>query len=199
MPMEWYNLCYTAPYPLRQSTLLRLAGLGFKASSRPGFSRKHGKRARRLLGMRLHGCLPFNLWLMVLVNQVIEPHILGRVIQFLREHFAPSDLVVPPDQPFFTDDVMDLCEWSLYHGWMKMFLKYEKWYCQVALDPCVTVDAFFAVDLRRIPILGQRMTSLSLISRVVSRAYLFAFWFLPISLSNKGGNGFGSWFLESGC
>jgi len=29
-------------------------------------------------------------------------------------------------------------------------------------------SAFFAVDLRRIPILGQRMTSLSLISRVVS-------------------------------
>lgn len=61
------------------------------------------------------------------------------------------------------------------------------WEAKVEAKPEAAFDsAFFAVDLRRIPILGQRMTSLSWISRVVSRAYLFAYWFLPISLSKEG-------------
>lgn len=67
----------TLQRPLRLSTQLRLAGLGFKAASRPLGSRRHGIRCRRLLIMRLYGLLPATLWLALASGQVPSPTVIG--------------------------------------------------------------------------------------------------------------------------
>lgn len=38
--------------------------------------------------------------------------------------------------------VRDFLEWSLYQGWMRQYLKYPHWYCAVALDQAVSLEAF---------------------------------------------------------
>lgn len=50
----WYSLLGTYPYPLIFSTLMRIAGFGYRAASRPLLSSKHGKHARRYAIVRLH-------------------------------------------------------------------------------------------------------------------------------------------------
>lgn len=137
-PLGWYNFMLSTPVQLRLSTQLRLAGFGFKASSRPASN--HGKRCRRLLIMRYYGMLPCTLWLAVAVGYVPRPEVLGRVIDRLREHFVPKDPITPPDVVFPYPGMRDFLEWSLYQGWMRQYLAYLQWYCAVALDPCVSVD-----------------------------------------------------------
>ncbi|KAI9074372.1 hypothetical protein K1719_043666 [Acacia pycnantha] len=137
---RWYNLMLSTSTPLRLSTQLRLAGFGFKAASRPAST--HGKRCRRLLIMRYYGMLPCILWLAVAVGFVPSPEVLGRVIDRLREHFLPRDPIVPPDVTFPYPGMRDFLEWSLYQGWMKQDLTYLQWSCSVALDPCISLEAF---------------------------------------------------------
>lgn len=130
----------STPVQLCLLTQLRLAGFGFKASSRPLTASNHGKRCRRLLIMRYYGMLPCTLWLAVAVGYVPRPEVLGRVIDRLREHFVPKDPITPPDVVFPYPGMRDFLEWSLYQGWMRQYLAYLQWYCAVALDPCVSVD-----------------------------------------------------------
>lgn len=128
--------------PLRLSTQLRIAGLGFKACSRPLRSKRHGKRSRRLLIMKLYGLLPVGLWLSVALGVVLPPQVIGRVVDRLRDHFIPRDPITPPDEVFPYPGMRDFQEWSLYQGWMRQYLTYLKWYCSVALAPDVSIDAF---------------------------------------------------------
>lgn len=76
------------------------------------------------------------------VGFVPSPEVLGRVIDRLREHFIPRDPIVPPDVTF--PGMRDFLEWSLYQGWMKQDLTYLQlqWSCSVALDPCISLEAF---------------------------------------------------------
>lgn len=125
-PIGWYNYCLTFDRELRFSTLFRIGGLGFKAASRPISSRKHGKRVRRLLIMRLYGMLPTTLWLSCALGWVPSPEVIGAVIERLREHFVPRDPVEPPLDLFSQPGMRDFLEWSLYQGWMRSYLKYLK-------------------------------------------------------------------------
>ena len=71
-PLGWSNFMLTLQRPLRLSTQLRLSGLGFKASSRPLGSKRHGIRCRRLLIMRLYGLLPTTLWLATALGFLLQ-------------------------------------------------------------------------------------------------------------------------------
>ena len=51
---------------------------------------------------------------MVMIESSLSPHVLGRVIEYLREYFAPKDIQLPPEDLFLNPDVSDFCEWSLY-------------------------------------------------------------------------------------
>lgn len=139
-PLGWYNFMLTLQRPLRLSTQLRLAGLGFKAASRPLGSRRHGIRCRRLLIMRLYGLLPATLWLALASGQVPSPTVIGWVIDRLRDQMVPKDPITVPDKAFAYPGHRDFLEWSLYHGWMKQYLTYLKWYCEVALNPCASLE-----------------------------------------------------------
>ncbi|KAI5638706.1 hypothetical protein M9H77_00437 [Catharanthus roseus] len=97
----------------------KIAGFGFRASSRPILSRRHGRRALRK-------------W--------IPPEVIGGVIQYLRDFMVPKDIVLPPNEVFPYEGMRDFNEYSLYRSWMDQYLIYLKWYCQVVLDPCVTID-----------------------------------------------------------
>lgn len=132
-PIGWYNYVLTINRPLRLSTLLRIAGLGFKASSRPIGLSKHGKRARRLLIMRFYGILSTTLWLACSLGWCPAPEVIGAVIDRLRQHFVPRDPVEPPLDAFAYQGHRDFLEWSLYQGWMRQHLTYLQWSCSVAL------------------------------------------------------------------
>lgn len=67
---------------------------------------------------------------------------MGMVIQDLRDYFIPKHPILPSSDVFPHPGMADFNEWSLYRGWMALYLKYLQWYCQVALDPCVHIDAF---------------------------------------------------------
>lgn len=97
-PLGWSNFMLTLQRPLRLSTQLRLSGLGFKASSRPLGSKRHGIRCRRLLIMRLYGLLPTTLWLATALGFVPSPVVIGRVLDRLAEHFVQKDLITAPEK-----------------------------------------------------------------------------------------------------
>ncbi|KAI5659562.1 hypothetical protein M9H77_28355 [Catharanthus roseus] len=51
-----------------------------------------------------------------------------------------KNIVLPPNEVFPYEGMRDFNEYSLYRSWMDQYLIYLKWYCQVVLDPCVTID-----------------------------------------------------------
>lgn len=73
---------------------------------------------------------------------VPAPEVIGAVIQRLREHFRVRDPVEPPLDAFAYPGHRDFLEWSLYQGWMRSYLSYLKWYVQIAMDPCVSLQDF---------------------------------------------------------
>lgn len=141
-PIDWYNLTLTLNRPVRLSTLLRVGGFGFRASSRPLSSRTHGKRVRRLIALRLYGILPLYIWFHCILGYFPSPEVIGAVIERLREHYAPVDPRLPPLAHFPYPGMHDFLEWSLYRGWMEQYLKYLKWYCKVALNPSAELQDF---------------------------------------------------------
>lgn len=119
---------------------MRIAGFGFRASSRPILSRRHGRRALRYEILLLYGRLPYELLLACVFRKWIPPEVIGGVIQYLRDFMVPKDIVLPPNEVFPYEGMRDFNEYSLYRSWMDQYLIYLKWYCQVVLDPCVTID-----------------------------------------------------------
>lgn len=148
-PIGWYNYVSTLPKPVRLSTMLRIGGLGFKASSRPLQSARHGKRARRLLVMlaKFHMAhMPLELCLTVICGGILLPQQRGRLLYLLFEHFAPKDIECAPAEVTLFPEWSDFGEYSILAGWMKQYLTYLKWYAlayQRALDDQITLDEFF--------------------------------------------------------
>lgn len=141
-PIGWCNYITTVHRTLRLSTKQRIAGFGFKAASRRHSSSTHGKRVRRLLMMIHRSQLPCELWLSVALGVAVSPEIIGRVISRLQEHFIPREPDLPPQEVFPYPGMRDFQEYSCFHGWMKQYLHYLKWYCSVALAPDVRLDSF---------------------------------------------------------
>lgn len=133
-PIGWSNLLQRVSRALRLSTKLRLAALGFKAVSRPIASARQG--LRRLFGVILRNSVSFEMWAAFLLGQVIVPEILGAVIEGIREHLKPRDPIRPPEFLFANSGMDDFNEYALYHGWMKSYLEYLKWYCLVPRRNC---------------------------------------------------------------
>ena len=77
--------------------------------------------------------------------------LMGRVIVIkylnLISRFAPKDLLLPPEETFIHTDLDILNEKTVYIGWMKLYLRYLKWYCEVALHPGLQLSDFFDAPL----------------------------------------------------
>ncbi|KAI5664222.1 hypothetical protein M9H77_23545 [Catharanthus roseus] len=112
----------------------------FCASSRPILSRRHGRHALRYEIFLLYGRLQYELLLARVFRRWIILEVFIGVIQYLRDFMVPKDIVLPPNEVFPYEGMRDFNEYSLYYSWMDQYLIYLKWYCQVVLDPCVTID-----------------------------------------------------------
>lgn len=142
-PIAWYSFVKQSGNTLRASTYLRIHGIGFKSRSLPLSSPRKSRRVRRAAVMLLKACLPFNLWLITAFQKAIPFEVLGMVVALAVDRMKPLDPILPPSELFPYPGMNDFNEWSLYHGWMRQYLVYLKWYCQVALDPVVTLDQLF--------------------------------------------------------
>lgn len=91
-PIGWYNYVGTLTCPLRVSTLLRIAGFGFKAASRPITSARHKSRARRYIAMLKHiWSKDVELSIMWVSGQCLLPEVKGCMLYHLLEYFTPQD------------------------------------------------------------------------------------------------------------
>ena len=140
---SWYSFTTEAGNTLRRSTLLRLAGVGFKTRSIPFESPKHRRKSRRLIVMFLRGRLPSTIWLTTCFGRVLSPQLIGRVIWEILDSMYPKDLILPPSELYPYPGMADFNEWSVMKGWMKQWLKYVHWYAKVYSQPDVTLDDLF--------------------------------------------------------
>ncbi|KAG6466148.1 hypothetical protein ZIOFF_076059 [Zingiber officinale] len=65
----------------------------------------------------------------------------------IGKEMKPKELRLPPQQYFEMESTPVALEWSLYHRWMKQWLRYLQWYCQVAMRPDVTIGAVERIPL----------------------------------------------------
>ncbi|KAI5676346.1 hypothetical protein M9H77_07296 [Catharanthus roseus] len=51
-----------------------------------------------------------------------------------------KNIVLPPNEVYPYEGMRDFNDYSLYRSWIDQYPIYLKWYCQVVLDPCITID-----------------------------------------------------------
>lgn len=146
-PFGWYNLVLSEARELTLFNQLRLGGLGFRAASRPFGSRRLGRKAKRMMIMRLSALQPsisMRCKLGLAMGKALDPSVWGLAVWHLLEYFAPKDPILPPPEVFAYPGMMDFCEYSLYQGWMRSYLAYLKWYALVFSSPTVDLDDFLS-------------------------------------------------------
>ena len=123
----------------RFSTFCRLAGAGYWTLSR--LNKTLSPKYQRLKAIWDKRNLPFELWLGRL--RPLNPYLRGHLIDYLRKAFKPTDLKLCPPE-LYNDDCRELlAEITVVKGWVRQWLKYVQWYHTIALDPEVSVEAFF--------------------------------------------------------
>lgn len=70
----------------------------------------------------------------------MNPYLRARVVLYLQNRLRPREPVPPPVEYFQQAGMSDFLEWSLVRSWMEEWLQSLLWYCQVAMDPEVTVS-----------------------------------------------------------
>lgn len=122
----------------RFSTFCRIGGSGYKSLSRLSNISTASKAIRRKHAMftRSSG-LPLDWWLGRC--KPLNPYVRGRLVSYLLRELRPTDLNLAPSKYFEMPGMSDFLEWSLLHRWMKQWLRYLKWYCEVSVNPEVTL------------------------------------------------------------
>lgn len=105
--------------------------MGLSRRSVDRFYHKRAKRAERLFAVYHMIRLPFDLWLGR--GAPLSPYVVGVLIDILRDHSRPKDLVVPDDKFYESDDHKTLLEYTVLRRWMQQWLSWQLWYCKVAL------------------------------------------------------------------
>ena len=82
--------------------------------------------------------------------RVTQPHFSepeAKAHLLIGKEMKPKELRLPPQQYFEMESTPVALEWALYHRWMKQWLRYLQWYCQVAMRPDVTIGAVERIPL----------------------------------------------------
>lgn len=117
----------------RTATLFCLAGAGYRVRAR--LQSKHlSRRWLRVVAQRPPGksLLPLEWW--------IDRGKPGRLV---RSQCKPKDLRLVPDDLAFEGE-RAMFEYTLYHNWLQLWLKWLYWYCSVALGPDPSLNDLFS-------------------------------------------------------
>ena len=120
----------------RFSTFCRLGGAGYRTLS--SLSNIKSKKWMRYWSMWNKLSLPLDLWLGR--GKPLNPYLRGFIINNLRNTLRPQELRVPPDDLFFTEEQRTFQEYTQLRGWVTQWLKYVKWYWEVAVSDRVTIQ-----------------------------------------------------------
>lgn len=122
----------------RFSTFCRIGGTGYKALSTLSNISKCSRSVQRKHAMFTRASkLPLDWWFGR--GKPLNPYVRGRLVSYLLNQMRPRDLNLAPSKYFEMPGMNDFLEWSLLHRWMKSWLKYLKWYCEVSSNPEVTL------------------------------------------------------------
>lgn len=124
-------------YKLSAKTVVRLAGSGYRVLGRLNSS-TFSSRWKRILALShklLVGSseLPLDLW--IGRGNPLSPYLKGILVQRVREAHKLKQLVLPPEEIWWSEGERDNAEYTTVRNWMVMWLRYLKWYSLIHLDP----------------------------------------------------------------
>lgn len=73
------------------------------------------------------------------------------VVWYAAEHVYPSSFFfqsrLPPSEVFAYPGMEVFNEYTLYHGWMKLYLEYQRWNCMLRLSASIELEVFMDVPI----------------------------------------------------
>jgi hypothetical protein len=129
------GLCALADhYKVSKNTLFRLAGAGFRVRS--SLPHKRSRKWDRLWVASnkppLDSSILVSLWLGK--GNLLNPYLKGIIWRRLLKALKPKQLVLPPPEVVF-DGESAILEYTLYHNWVKSWLRWLLWYCLLLINP----------------------------------------------------------------
>lgn len=120
----------------KTSTILRLAGAGYRVLSRLSPPRLTGRWSRLVKYLSYSTAfkgIAFEWWLMDFSGPLC-PYWKGRLYSWLLSRVKPKQLVLPPSPEGRLDQVLEFGEYSITREWVLLWLKHLAWYATLHLE-----------------------------------------------------------------
>ena len=129
---SFIGLCQLAlKYGLSNNCLTRLAGMGFRARARMLSTKSLSKRWKRLRVVAYKSLSYSSLPLEWFFGRglPLNPYLKGIIVERVLSKYKPKQLVLPPEEDLWFVDENSYLEETLYHDWIKEWLRWVQWYC----------------------------------------------------------------------
>nr|QVU28731.1 RNA-dependent RNA polymerase [Paris mitovirus 1] len=125
-------------YDVSFKTLCRLGGAGYKVLGRLYHSRsKKFERLHIACNKPTNDTFPLEWW--IGRGRPLNPYLRGRCVEIFLKTIKPKEIRILPEELEGSVDRVELHERTLYRNWMLQYLTHLKWYCEVAMNPDVSL------------------------------------------------------------
>lgn len=143
-------------YNVSQIALARLGGAGYRVvsslsnSNFTAYRKGKSRRWRRWVAVSHYyqlkdAGLSISWWLGR--GKPLNPYLQGALISYLKTRIKPRQLSLPPCPEVLFEGEATQMEYTLYHNWVKMWLKWVHWYADLELDYYRPLDYYYEVPI----------------------------------------------------
>ncbi|KAG6467802.1 hypothetical protein ZIOFF_074318 (mitochondrion) [Zingiber officinale] len=140
---SFIGLCQLAC--LSNNCLMTLAGMGYRVRARQLSTKSLSKRWRRLRVVAdkslSYSSLPLDLWLGR--GLPLNPYKKGIIVERALSRFKPKQLVLPPEESLWYSEESAFLEETLYHDWIKEWLRWVQWHCELSSEYDPSLEVLF--------------------------------------------------------